>query len=220
MRLRIFCDFDGTIAVNDVGNEVFTRYGDSRHWWQLVASWRRGEIDGRQLWQQQCTVSRLTPEQLDQFAVTQPIDPGFPLFYRYCQEHAWPIYVVSDGMDAYIERILQQHAIHDVQIRCNHLKIAPDGSLEVTFPYYGHSCGSCANCKGSHIRNEKQAGEATVYIGDGMSDLCAVGEADVLFAKKELADYCRKQGKPFLEYDNFFDVHAKIAEMHGCWFCL
>ena len=38
--LRIFCDFDGTIAVNDVGNELFTRFGDPKHWWHLVSLWQ------------------------------------------------------------------------------------------------------------------------------------------------------------------------------------
>lgn len=34
MSLRIFCDFDGPIAVKDVGNELFTRYSDRDHWWR------------------------------------------------------------------------------------------------------------------------------------------------------------------------------------------
>jgi 2-hydroxy-3-keto-5-methylthiopentenyl-1-phosphate phosphatase len=210
MRLRIFCDFDGTIAVNDVGNELFTRFGDAQQWWRLVASWRQGAIDGRQLWQEQCSISCITPAQLDAFAAAQSIDPGFAAFHRFCQQQALALYVVSDGMDAYIERILRQHRIDKVHLRCNHLLVDDNGRLEVSFPYYGQSCGRCANCKGSHLRTEKQAGEKTIFIGDGLSDLCAVGEADILFAKKDLARYCQQHGQPFVEYADFFNVREEI----------
>ncbi len=211
--LRIFCDFDGTIAVKDVGNELFTRYGDRQYWWRLVKLWHQGEIDGRQLWQRQCERSRLTPQELDAFVQTQELDPWFLRFYQLCRRRALPLYVVSDGMDAYIRRILERHHITEVQLRCNHLQVGQDGRLSVGFPYYEQSCGRCANCKGSHIRRERRPGETTLYVGDGLSDLCAVGAADILLAKKQLRTYCEEKGVDYIAYDNFADVQAVVERV-------
>ncbi|HPN34165.1 MAG TPA: MtnX-like HAD-IB family phosphatase [bacterium] len=211
--LRIFCDFDGTIAVKDVGNELFTRYGDRDYWRHLVKCWHRGEIDGRQLWQRQCERSRLTPQELDAFAQSQELDPWFPSFYQFCRQRALPLYVVSDGMDAYIRRILERHQITEVLLRCNHLRVEPDGRLSVVFPYYEQSCGRCANCKGSHIRRERRSGETTLYVGDGLSDLCAVGAADILLAKKQLRTYCEDKGVGYIAYENFAHVQAVVERV-------
>jgi 2-hydroxy-3-keto-5-methylthiopentenyl-1-phosphate phosphatase len=50
----------------------------------------------------------------------------------------------------------------------------------------------------------------TVFIGDGYSDTCAAHEADLLFAKKDLALYCLEKHIPFTEYDTFDDVAAQL----------
>ncbi|GEM_PF-1556918 len=44
-RLRIFSDFDGTIAKCDVGNLVFSHFGSESHWWGLVRLWQQGRLE-------------------------------------------------------------------------------------------------------------------------------------------------------------------------------
>jgi len=213
MKLRVFCDFDGTIAVNDVGNEVFTTFGDAAYWWRLVAQWKTGDLDGRDLWRKQCAVSKITVAQLEEFTARQPVDPYFPKFVNYCRAQEIPVYVVSDGMDAYITRILSRHGIDDLDIRANHLIIHDDGSLAVEFPYYQAGCCNCGNCKGAHVRNEKQPGETTIYIGDGHSDICGLREADITFAKGALLEYCREKGISCRTFNDFADIDRAIKNL-------
>jgi 2-hydroxy-3-keto-5-methylthiopentenyl-1-phosphate phosphatase len=59
MKLRIFCDFDGTVALNDVGNLLFTSFGNADHWWNLVEEWRERRMNARELWRAQAAVSRI-----------------------------------------------------------------------------------------------------------------------------------------------------------------
>ncbi len=210
IQYRIFCDFDGTIALNDVGDQLFIRFGDEAHWWQLVQQWRDKKIDGRQLWQQQSEITRITPHQMDEFAASQPIDPTFLEFVNFCRRHHYPIYILSDGMDAYITRILAAHNINGIEVRANHLHIDDSGRLTVSFPYYEQSCGQCANCKGSHIRRERQSHETAIYIGDGYSDLCAIDATDILFAKDKLARHCLRHHIPFEPYNSFNDVQHRL----------
>ena len=206
MRLRIFCDFDGTIALKDVGDQLFIQFSDEAHWWRLVDDWRQKKIDGRELWRRQAERARITPAQMDAFAAAQAIDATFPVFVDFCRQNHFPVYVLSDGMDAYIERILKAHGLADVEVRANHLEMTGDGKLTVQFPYYEENCGQCANCKGAHIRRERLAGESAVFIGDGYSDLCALKETNILFAKDDLARYCKEKKLPYQPYRTFADV--------------
>lgn len=213
MRLRIFCDFDGTVAQNDVGNLIFTKFGNAAHWWELVDLWKKGDIDGRDLWRKQAAISIMKPGELDEFATTQLLDPHYNDFIDFCHDKDFPVYVCSDGMDAYISRILDHHGLFDLTVCSNHLEIAKDGSLSASFPYYEFGCGQCANCKGYHVRSKKQPGEKTVYIGDGLSDVCGAIEADIVFAKKDLLEYCRNNNLDAIPFETFEKVRIGLTQL-------
>jgi len=213
MKLRIFCDFDGTVARNDVGNLVFTKFGDASKWWEKVADWQEGRLEGRQLWLLQAEHTRMTEAELDEFIAPQAVDPTFPGFVVFCRQHKIPLYIVSDGMDAYIKRILQRHGLGDLPVRCNRMDISAEGTLDISFPYYEQGCGVCANCKGMHVENESQPDETTVYIGDGYSDKCALAVADITFAKEDLLKYCREKNVPCRAFHDFRDVQRELERL-------
>jgi 2-hydroxy-3-keto-5-methylthiopentenyl-1-phosphate phosphatase len=148
---------------------------------------------------------------MNDFAASQPIDPSFPDFVDFCRVHGFEVYVLSDGMDAYIERIFKANGIEGITIRANHLEMDEGGGLTVSFPYFEDSCGQCANCKGTHIRRETLKEEKSIYVGDGYSDLCAIGAADILFAKDKLAEHCREQQIGFTPYSTFADVQREVG---------
>lgn len=212
-RLRIFSDFDGTIAKRDVGNLVFGHFGSQSHWWRLVAQWHKGELEGREMWRRQAAVMRLTAAELDAFVQPLEIDPAFGRVVHFAREHGFPLSVTSDGMDAYIERILGFHGFADIPLRTNHMIMNDDGTVAIGFPWYAESCGHCANCKGAHLRRERQPGELLVYIGDGPSDVCGAQEADIVFAKKELLRWCREHDWPHFPFSSFADVHRHLEEL-------
>lgn len=212
-NIKIFCDFDGTVARNDIGNQVFTTFGDETVWWRLVAEWKASKIDGRSLWREQCKVSRITQQELDYFTAQQPLDPHFPDFVEFCHQHNIPITILSDGMDAYITPILRHHGFDDLDIRANHLELLDDGTLKVEFPYFEFGCKVCANCKGYHVRSLTTDGELAVYVGDGISDRCGVNDADITFAKGELQYYCEKNKLVYSPFQTFTDVIVGVKNL-------
>jgi len=54
-----------------------------------------------------------------------------------------------------------------------------------------------------------------VFIGDGVSDLAAAREADVLFARKglRLEEYCIENNIPFVPYDTFLDIKRDLQRI-------
>jgi 2-hydroxy-3-keto-5-methylthiopentenyl-1-phosphate phosphatase len=87
------------------------------------------------------------------------------------------------------------------------------GRLQFEWPYYEDSCGNCANCKGYHIRRLNRDNQKAVYIGDGKSDLCALPEVDLIFAKSFLAEYCEKNKIDYFPFDTFFSVKETLKSM-------
>jgi 2-hydroxy-3-keto-5-methylthiopentenyl-1-phosphate phosphatase len=201
-KLVIFSDFDGTISLRDVGNRLFHHFSGGKSE-EVVARWRKNEIDSRQ-----CLIGEgesmrdFSEAELLDFIDTFAIDETFHDFLRFVREFNLPLYLLSDGLDLYINRILKHNGIDDIPVLANTGQFAGTG-LEFSFPYFEHTCGTCANCKGYHIRRLRPAGFTSVYIGDGKSDLCAIPEADIIFAKDYLAEYCRSKQIEFLPYDSF-----------------
>ena len=54
-----------------------------------------------------------------------------------------------------------------------------------------------------------------VFIGDGVSDLPAARQADVLFARKglRLEEYCVENRIPYLGFDTFGDIKVEIEKI-------
>jgi 2,3-diketo-5-methylthio-1-phosphopentane phosphatase len=153
----------------------------------------------------------LSEIELEHFAAAQPIDAHFADFVSFCRGAKVPVCIVSDGMNLYIEKILAHNGIHGLKVLSNRLILGADGRGCVQFPHYERGCGSCANCKGYHIRCLRRPGERTVYIGDGQSDLCALAETDILFAKDDLLSYCQEQHIDCQPFETFADVQ-RICE--------
>jgi len=203
--MRIFCDFDGTVAEQDVGNLLFETFADDR-WRAAVEEWLAGHISSEECLRRECEATVAGRDQILALADEQRLDPGFEEFVRFCREHEIPVTILSDGLDFYIERILANHGFGDLPVRANHLVFVGHDRIVPEFPYLADSCGRCANCKGHHLRAARRPGEWLVYVGDGYSDRCAAREADLVFAKRDLRRYCREAAIPYVEFRSFYDV--------------
>jgi 2-hydroxy-3-keto-5-methylthiopentenyl-1-phosphate phosphatase len=112
---------------------------------------------------------------------------------------------LSDGLDFYIKLILRKLGLEKLPFRSNIARF-DNGKLKPEFPHYDRGCGNCGNCKKYHLTNLKGAKQKVVYIGDGLSDKCAVQEADFVFAKNDLRKFCVKEGIEHFAFSNFGDV--------------
>ena len=109
-RIRVFCDFDGTVAINDVGDGVFERFTDGS-WVEFVQQWRAGTIGSRECLIRECELARTTPEKMAAYADEQELDPHFHRFVDFCQGEGISMAIVSDGLGFYIAHILNRHGL-------------------------------------------------------------------------------------------------------------
>jgi 2,3-diketo-5-methylthio-1-phosphopentane phosphatase len=200
----VLVDFDGTIAQNDVGALLFKTFSkeDSR---KIVSLWLRGEINSKECLQRECELIRISRSELRKFALSQKIDGKFPAFVDLCNREKMSLAILSDGLDFYIELILKKHGLGKLPFYSNLLRFE-GRKLNPEFPYFDRGCGRCGNCKRFHLKNLKRPNQKVVYIGDGLSDKCAVTEADLVFAKDDLRRFCKRENIKHYPFHNFGDI--------------
>ncbi len=210
MRLQIFCDFDGTATEQDVGQEFFLRFGRRKECLAAVEAWLSGRISSAEMYLREFAGVRAEAAEVERFARSMRLRRGFVEFVNDCRSRGDQLFVVSDGFAFYIRLILQMAGLSEMEVLANDWRFEPGGRLRPLFPFLQQSCGRCANCKGHHVR-ARRCGRLQIYIGDGYSDRCGAAEADIIFARRDLARFCEEQEWTYYAYEDFEDVR-KILE--------
>ncbi|MFT5206702.1 MAG: 2-hydroxy-3-keto-5-methylthiopentenyl-1-phosphate phosphatase [Candidatus Omnitrophota bacterium] len=205
-------DFDGTISRIDVIDGLLQRYGDESLWQPLEGAWLNGEISSDDCMSRQLNTISVKPAELEQYINSIELDSGFDDLVRYLDEAKMPLLILSDGFDYFIERILKKHDLGHVQYKSNHLSF--DGKqFTPEFPYKHAICKKCANCKRRAIQILRPEYEKIIFVGDGLSDCCAIDEADIVYAKARLAQFCLEKKRVFTPYSNLDDVLNDIKKL-------
>lgn len=213
----IFSDFDGTISLIDVTDEILTRFAGPA-WQEVEEMWVSGKIGSQECLKRQMSLVTATPEQLHALIDAVPIDPGFAEFYRFTMQEQLPFYILSDGFDYVISRVLQRAGANGELRNGKHLfssSLRPaSGGVEISFPHREIGCPhGCATCKAAIIRQLRGKRRPVIFVGDGLSDRFGVEEADVIFAKHRLIDYCRARGLAHVPFETFADVQTEISAL-------
>ena len=201
---HFYVDFDGTIAMCDVGDRLSSRFAGAPGV-DLADRYVRGEITSAEYISRQVDLYRGTEEEVHNFVLKHDLDPMFSLFVEQVRSRSNPITILSDGLKFYIDMLLEKHGIADLEIFSNHGYYIGEGRWGVDFPYLHPECEiEMANCKCSHI---KESGtERRVYIGNGHSDLCPSQRVDLVYAKEPLASLIDGNGVEVVKIDSFADV--------------
>ncbi len=213
VQLAVFCDYDGTFAVQDVGSTLAMRYAGERRqelWSRLEAgeftpwSYNMELLDGLQL----------PEETLDAFLKTVEPMPGAHELVAWCEAYAIPFRILSDGFDRNLDRLQE---LHGVRFAYDANRLWYDhGAWRLAPGSPDPSCGCGTGvCKAARIRELRalHPRATVVHIGNGrVSDLCGARAADVVFAKDSLAEELEIQA---VAYEPFEDLHEVLLGLEA-----
>jgi 2,3-diketo-5-methylthio-1-phosphopentane phosphatase len=211
---NLFVDFDGTVTERDVGDGIFTRFmrkqpaEDGLHE-RLIDEWKAGRISSVECLTEECAQMIVTEKEFQSELDSYTLTPGFAETAGYCRDNGIPMTILSDGLDYYIKYLLEKNGLGHIPYFSNHMSFANGGAV-IEFPHLDKGCGRCGNCKRAHMKALSGDSDIVVYIGDGYSDRFAIKDADVIFARADLAEYCRKHNHEFLPYTDFYSILAYL----------
>lgn len=208
---NILCDFDGTIAVEDVIDSLLDRFG--RPGWEVLErDWRAGTIGSAVCMAGQVALLDMSHDELSQHLDSLHIDHGFASFVHDTVALGVPMEIVSDGLDHAIKAILANHGIAPLPTVANHLLQSAPRGWNLTSPF---SVGGCraGTCKCARVEAARSRGGKTLLIGDGASDFCAADRVDFVFAKNRLIEHCRAAGIPYAPISCFSEARELLPEL-------
>ncbi len=208
MKRAVLTDFDGTITRTDVAEGLLEEFAPPE-WWEIEELHRARKIGTRETMARQFALVHAREDDLLRFVDARVrVDETFRDFVGYCKDQGIRLEIVSEGLDFYVHFLLDKWGI-DVPVRTNRTTFE-DGRVTITYPYADATCTLCGTCKLLRLFELRTQGYVIAYAGDGHSDLCPAIEADLVFAKKELAELCREEAIGFIPFDTFSDVRRGL----------
>lgn len=206
---KVYFDFDNTITRGDILDELLARFTVDRKWVALEEAWQKGRIGSRKCLGGQLRSVRITRKKLHEYLKKVRIDPHFKKLYRFLKRKGFHPVILSDSFSMIIREVLKNNGVKGVPVYANRMEIRKDHVIP-SFPYSSGPCGGCGNCKAKHLLKKRETGVKIIYIGDGLSDLCAVDQSDVVFAKDALLEYMKKRKKPCVPYRDLGEVYGHL----------
>ena len=202
----VFLDFDNTITSLDVLDAVIGRFSIDQKWMVYEEAWKEGKIGSRECLEAQLRSVRVTRVELEKYVRQIPLDPFALKLFRILRRRHIPFIIVSDSFTVIIRAILCHQGILRAKVFANQLSFKKD-RLIPSFPYHSKECRrKCAHCKKIHVREHKN--KTTIYVGDGLSDVCPALEADIVFAKDSLASHLEAERKFHTPFCDLKDICA------------
>lgn len=222
----VFTDWDGTVTLQDSNDYLTENLGFGRP--------KRLEVNDDILYGKKsfklgfsemlASIPTPFPECIEFLLKNIQLDPGFKEFFQWADSRGIPVVVVSSGMTpiihALLERLVGAEAVSKILIMSNEVKIdEATGKWNIVYKHPESGFGHDKSLSIKEYLTDNGFNESNMpplfYCGDGVSDLSAAKETNLLFAKhgKDLIKYCRKENIPYTEFNDFAEITAKIKSI-------
>lgn len=209
--LRVFFDFDNTITTFDTIDDMIVRFSINDKWKKLEYDWTKGKIGSRKCLDGQIRNIRITKAELNRYLRQVRLDPYFKKILALLRANKVQVFILSDNFDYVLERVLRSNKIRGISVFCNRLAFKGDRLIPI-FRFTDKRCNICAHCKKNNLLANIGRGYFTIYVGDGLSDVCPSKNTDLIFAKESLMRRLKAGGIKHVAYESLKDVYDYIKE--------
>ena len=208
-QLAVLTDFDDTAAVQNVAELLLNRFGDP-DWKDVRQRFRDGRIDLKEY--QEITFRNIQADRATMQSYVKEhanLRPYFRELWGFCQTNDIPMAVVSQGLDFYIEALLEREGVGRVPVYAVNTGFQ-NGEISYHYNHAYPGREAEGNSKGFVVKSFQELGCQVFFAGDGRSDIEAARVADVIFAHSTLAKFCDEEG---IAYSNFEDFSGMLVSI-------
>ena len=203
--VALLLDFDGTAATENVGMALIHKFARDDSWRVIDEDYVNSRVGSRTAYELLGPLLTGGPEEWRAYVLeNHSLDPSLAELLRRARSAGWLVEILSDGLDLYIDALLEKAGI-EIAVYCASLKKDGDDA-GIVWPYLNPLCGRCGTCKAERISDLSKSGYYVIFVGDGFSDLCAAPGADLIFAKDVLADHLREKEVPHRTFATLADL--------------
>ncbi|TXK81368.1 2-hydroxy-3-keto-5-methylthiopentenyl-1-phosphate phosphatase [Paenibacillus sp. N3.4] len=208
----IFCDFDGTITVND-NIVAIMKHFNPPGWEEIVKQLLDKKISIRQgVGEMFALLPTSRKDEIVAYAISNAtIRDGFREFVDYCKAKNTTLLITSGGIDFFIYPLLKPFPIPTEHIYCNASSF--EGTTITILwpnPCDAHCVTDCGMCKTSIIRSYDAERFERIIIGDSITDFEGAKLVDTIFARSHLIDMCKQLDYPYHPFETFFDIMKQL----------
>jgi 2-hydroxy-3-keto-5-methylthiopentenyl-1-phosphate phosphatase len=208
-KILIQCDFDGTVTKDDVSFMLLDAFAKG-DWHAINKQYSDGKITVGEFNERAFALVRASKKgMLNYLNGKVIIRRGLKQFVELCQKKEFRLVIVSNGLDFYIKRILEDNGLKNVEYHAaetrfhtNKLKvryIGPDGSaVDSEF-------------KDKYVNQYLNEGYQVLYIGNGSSDLSAARGSHQIFATESLLEHCQRTGLTCIPFTSFLEINQVLS---------
>lgn len=210
-KTLVQCDFDGTITSKDVAFIILDRFAP-RKWQEIYEDYRKDKIKVGEFNRRAFAMVRAGKKELVNYVRSHfELRAGLPELVQACHEKGFRLVIVSNGLDFYVETILSDMGLGDVEFHAAETRFDPEG-LKVR--YVGPGGDELEDAfKEAYTRLFLSQGYQMVYVGDGYSDFSAANLAQHVFAIDRLLEHCQEVNRECATFRDLNDVAGAIRRL-------
>ncbi len=208
MNPTIFCDFDGTIAEQDVFVQAVQKFAP-----ELTAellpelyALRITLKDGVRRLLESIPSSQY-PAMIE-CVKNQPMRSGFVELLDFLDLHQIPLIIVSGGLVDLVKAVIGEELTGRVA-GIEAIKINCQGEYLQAISAWEGETEMIAKVK---VIQSYQV-DKPIVIGDSITDFNMAMYAPIVFARDRLATYLDEQNKPYLPWTDFFDIRDRLKSI-------
>ena len=204
MKTLVQCDFDGTITEKDVSFLLLDAFAQG-DWRRLLREYKEhkisvGEFNTRAFAMVKADKATL----LEALKGKVKVRVGFHELANYCLRQGFRLVIVSNGLDFYINTILEDLGLENIEFNAAKTAFYPEG---MKVQYIGPDGKRLEDgFKQAYIELFLKLGYRVIYAGNGDSDITPARYAHHVFATGDLLTYCRANNLDCKPFENFIDV--------------
>ena len=211
MKTLVQCDFDGTITEEDISFLLLDAFAQG-DWRRLLRKYKEGRISVGEFNTRAFAMVKADKDRLlEALEGKVKVRAGFHELVNYCLRQGFRLVIVSNGVDFYIESVLKDLGLKDLEVHAAQASFHPEG---MKVQYVGPDGRRLEDgFKEAYIQSFLKLGYRVIYIGNGDSDLAPAKYAHHVFAIGDLLAYNKENNLHFGPFNDFRDVVKDLEQM-------